>query len=225
MSEQFFNNDAVDFCEYILKSARETEAKGDRRAAAKSYAHAWRAGASANNLVVANLSRLELFSVSLLINDLIFTSILYRDLISTFTLDNRFHNACVHHDLGKIYRNAWEYNEIINPNEAIKHLIAAKDEFDDLAETRSSACVEMDLAHIYIQTQKLDQSISLLLSAREKWSQLNDVNGMAEAALSLGDSYTLLGKNEDAEKYFAIASEEFESAGIAHLTSNENKVN
>lgn len=84
-----------------------------------------------------------------------------------FSLENRFHGACAHHDLGKIYRNAWEYNEIVNPNDAIKHLIAAKDEFTDLNQARNAACVEMDLAHIYINIQKIEQAVELLFSARK----------------------------------------------------------
>lgn len=215
MSDDFFSNDAVDFGQYILRSAREHEAANDRRNAAKTFAHAWRAGASGNNLEISSVSRLELFSVSLLINDLIFSSVLYRDLISTFYLDNRFHSACAHHDLGKLYRNAWEYNEIINPNDAIKHFIAARDEFCDLKEVRSSACVEMDLAHVYINIEKIDQAVALLNSARQKWTDLQDINGMAESALSLGDCFTLLGKNEEAEKFYAQASSEFDEAGTS----------
>ena len=213
MSNDFFSNEAVDFSQYILRSAREYEAENNRRMAAKSFAHAWRSGASGNNLEISSISRLELFSVSLLINDLIFSSVLYRDLISTFYLDNRFHSACAHHDLGKLYRNAWEYNEIINPSDAIKHFIAARDEFCDLGEVRSSACVEMDLAHVYINIEKVEQAVALLESARQKWAQLNDLNGMAESALSLGDCYTLLGKNEDAEHFYSFASDEFDQAG------------
>lgn len=213
MSDEFFTNEAIDFGQYILRTARDYEAADDRRMAAKTFAHAWRAGASGGNLEISSISRLELFSVSLLINDLIFSSVLYRDLISTFYLDNRFHSACAHHDLGKLYRNAWDYNEIINPSDAIKHFIAARDEFSDLNEVRSSACVEMDLAHIYINIEKVDQAVALLNSARQKWTDLKDINGMAESALSLGDCFTLLGKNEEAERFYGLASSEFDDAG------------
>ena len=213
MSETFFNNDTVDFGGFILKSARETEANGDMRSASKTYAHAWSAGASANNLEISSISRLELFSVVLLINDLVFTSVLYRDLISTFSLDNRFHSACAHYDLGKLYRNSWENNEILNPSDATKHLLAAKDEFFDLNELRNTACVEMDLAHIYMHIDKIEHATELLSSARNKWEELSELNGMAESALSLGDCNTLIGKNEVAEKFYRQASNEFDQAG------------
>ena len=225
MNEEFFTNDAVDFSQYILKSARAQEANGEKRNAAKTFAHAWRCGASGNNPEISNIARVELFSIALLVNDLIFASSIYRDLLSTFSLENRFHGACAHHDLGKIYRNAWEYNEIVNPNDAIKHLIAAKDEFTDLNQTRNAACVEMDLAHIYINIQKIEQAVELLFSARKKWEDIHDIHGRAESALSIGDCYTLLGENEDAEKYFSIASNEFENAGITHENRKDNSLN
>ena len=183
MNEEFFTNDAVDFSQYILKSARAQEANGEKRNAAKTFAHAWRCGASGNNPEISNIARVELFSI------------------------------------------AWEYNEIVNPNDAIKHLIAAKDEFTDLNQARNAACVEMDLAHIYINIQKIEQAVELLFSARKKWEDIDDVHGRAESALSIGDCYTLLGENEDAEKYFSIASNEFENAGITHENRKDNSLN
>ncbi len=205
--------DPIDFAAYVLSHARGCEEKGDRRSAMKSYAHAWRAAASANDTVMAAISRAEMLSMSALINDTIFSTMLYRDLISTFTLHHRDMAAFAHHDLGKIFRNAWQHGEIINPADAIKHFIVARDEFLETWDARSSALVEMDLAHIYMHVDKLKQAVALLESARATWQSLQELSGAAECALSLGDALTLLGRNEDAVLLYQHAVEDFERAG------------
>jgi hypothetical protein len=71
----------------------------------------------------------------------------------------------------------------------------------------------MDLAHIYMHIEKIDQSIALLESARATWQSLDEPSGSAECALSLGDCYTLLGRNDDAVRVYQLAAIDFESAG------------
>lgn len=205
--------DPIDFATYVLNHARTCESKGDKRAAMKSYAHAWRAGASSGNSVLPSIARTEMLSMSMLINDTIFSSALYRDLISTFTLHNREMAAYAHHDLGKIFRNAWQHGEIVNPADAIKHFVVARDEFIEIWEARSAALVEMDLAHIYMHINKLDQAVALLESARATWQSLDEPSGAAECALSLGDCLTLLGKNDEAINVYQQAVEDFDKAG------------
>jgi|GEM_PF-3834959 len=207
------NAEPLDFATYVLNHARACEQKGDKRAAMKSYAHAWRASASAHNQVLPSIARAEMFSMSLVINDTVFSTSLYRDLISTFTIHNRNMAAWAHHDLGKIFRNAWQHGEIVNPSDAIKHFVVARDEFIAIWEARSAALVEMDLAHIYIHIDKIDQAVALLESARATWQSLNELGGAAECALSLGDCFTLLGQNEEAVKIYHLAVQDFEKAG------------
>lgn len=216
MSENSTNeteSDPIDFATYVLNHARICESKGDKRAAMKSYAHAWRAGASSDESILSSVARTEMFSMSMLINDTIFSSALYRDLISTFTLHNRQMAAYAHHDLGKLFRNAWQHGEIVNPADAIKHFVVARDEFIEIWEAKSAALVEMDLAHIYMHIDKLDQAVALLESARATWQSLGEPSGSAECALSLGDCLTLLGRNEDAINVYQLAVEDFEKAG------------
>ena len=203
----------VDFATSALNHARLCEAKGDRRAAMKAYAHAWRASAAADNAVLPSTARSEMFSMSLLINDTVFSSYLYRELISTFSLQYREMAALAHHDLGKLFRNAWQHGEIVNPSDAIKHFVVARDEFIALWEARNAALVEMDLAHIYMHIDKLDQAVVLLESARATWQSLGESSGAAEAALSIGDCLTLLGRNEEAVGVYQLAVEDFEVAG------------
>jgi tetratricopeptide (TPR) repeat protein len=212
MNEEI-NDDPIDFATCVFNHARSCEEKGDRRAALKSYAHAWRAAASTENVSLAMLARNEMYSAAILVNDLIFSSVEYRDLISTFTLHHRDMAAFAHHDLGKLFRNAWQHGEVVNPSDAIKHFIVSRDEFIELWEARSAALVEMDLAHIYMHIDKIDQSIALLESARATWKSLDEPSGSAECALSLGDCYTLLGRNDDAVRVYQLAAIDFESAG------------
>lgn len=207
------NQEPIDFATYVLGHARGCESKGDKRAAMKSYAHAWRAAASTGDIVLSSVARAEMFSMSLVINDTVFSSVLYRDLISTFTLHHRDMAACAHHDLGKIFRNAWQHGEIVNPADAIKHFVVARDEFLELWEARNAALVEMDLAHIYTHINKLDQAVALLESARATWQSLEEPSGAAECALSLGDCLTLLGRNDDAIAVYQLAVDDFERAG------------
>ena len=207
------NTEPLDFATYVLNHARACEQRGDRRAAMKSYAHAWRASASADNQVLPSIARSEMLSMSQLINDTVFSTLLYRDLISTFTIEHRNMAAWAHHDLGKVFRNAWQHGEIVNPSDAIKHFVVARDEFIEIWEARSSALVEMDLAHIYIHVNKIDQAVALLESARATWQSLNELGGAAECALSLGDCHTLLGRNEEAVAIYQLAVNDFEKAG------------
>ena len=213
------NAEPLDFATHVLNHSRTCEAKGDKRAAMKSYAHAWRASASADNQVLPAISRAEMLSMSQIINDTVFSTSLYRDLISTFTLHNRNMAAWAHHDLGKIFRNAWQHGEIVNPSDAIKHFVAARDEFIAIWEARSAALVEMDLAHIYMHIDKIDQAVALLESARATWQSLQELGGAAECALSLGDCFTLLGQNEEAVTIYHLAVQDFEKAGD-HLQMN-----
>lgn len=71
----------------------------------------------------------------------------------------------------------------------------------------------MDLAHIYMHIDKLDQAVALLESARAIWQSLDEPSGAAECALSLGDCLTLLGQNENAINIYQAAVEDFEKAG------------
>lgn len=121
--------------------------------------------------------------------------------------------AFAHHDLGKLFRNAWQHGEIVNPADAIKHFVVSRDEFIELWDARSAALVEMDLAHIYIHVDKTEQAVALLESARAAWHSLEEPSGSAECALSLGDCFTLLGRNEDAIRIYQSAAEDFERAG------------
>lgn len=203
----------IDFATYVLHHARMCEERGDKRSAMKSYAHAWRAAASSGDHVLPSVARSEMFSMAIVINDTIFSSSLYRDLISTFTLHHRDMAAYAHHDLGKIFRNAWQHGEIVNPSDAVKHFIVARDEFLAIWEARSAALVEMDLAHIYMHIDKIDQAVALLESARATWQSLDEPSGAAECALSLGDCLTLLGKNEEAISVYELAVSDFEKAG------------
>lgn len=206
-------SEPLDFATYVLNHARACEQRGDKRAAMKSYAHAWRASSSASNPILPSVARAEMFSMSQLINDTIFSISLYRDLISTFTIHNRNMAAWAHHDLGKIFRNAWQHGEIVNPSDAVKHFIVARDEFIEIWEARSAALVEMDLAHVYMQIDKIDQAVALLESARATWQSLGELGGAAECALSLGDCFTLLGQNEEAVNIYHLAVQDFEKAG------------
>lgn len=217
------DHEAIDFATYALTHARNSESKGDKRAAMKSYAHAWRAAASADNPTAAAIARQEMFSMALLINDTVFSSVLYRDLISTFTLHHRDAAAFAHHDLGKIFRNAWQHGEIVNPADAIKHFVVSRDEFIELWDARSAALVEMDLAHIYLHIDKVEQAVALLESARATWQSLEEPSGAAECALSLGDCFTLLGRNDDAVRVYQLAAEDFESAGNEQAMSMANE--
>ena len=203
----------LDFATYVFNHARACEQRGDRRAAMKSYAHAWRASASAENQILPSIARSEMLSMAQLINDTIFSTALYRDLISTFTIQHRNMAAWAHHDLGKIFRNAWQHGEIVNPGDAIKHFVAARDEFIEIWEARSAALVEMDLAHIYMEINKIDQAVALLESARATWQSLDEPGGAGECALSLGDCFTLLGKNNEAVNVYQLAVEDFDKAG------------
>ena len=212
-SDSHLDEQPLDFATHVLTHARSSEARGDKRAAMKSYAHAWRAAASAGNPVIPSIARAEMLSMSLLTNDTVFSSALYRDLISTFTLHHRDMAAFAHHDLGKVFRNAWQHGEIINPSDAIKHFVVARDEYLEIWEARSAALVEMDLAHIYMHISKLDQAVALLESARATWQSLDEPSGAAECALSLGDCLTLLGRNDDAVNIYQMAVEDFEKAG------------
>ncbi len=203
----------IDFASYALSYARQSEQKGDKRTAMKTYAHAWRAAASADDLESCDTARRDMFSMALLINDTVFSSTLYRELISTFTIHNRLMAAYAHHDLGKLFRNAWQHGEIVNPSDAIKHFVVSRDEFLALWEARSSALVEMDLAHIYMHVDKTEQAVALLESARATWHSLGVASGAAECALSLGDCFTLLGRNDDAVIAYQHAAIDFENAG------------
>lgn len=230
MSHEVDSPDPIDFASFVLNHARVCERKGDKRAAMKSYAHAWRAAASAQDNGGAELARAEMFSMALLINDTVFSSVLYRDLISTFTLHHRDMAAYAHHDLGKLFRNAWQHGEVVNPADAIKHFVVSRDEFLELWEARSAALVEMDLAHIYIHIDKVEQSVALLESARATWESLNEPAGAAECALSLGDCFTLLGRNDDAIRVYQLAAQDFERAGndgqmnIAHQKAENESI-
>lgn len=213
MTSNTESSEPIDFASYALNHARLNENKGDKRIAMKSYAHAWRAAASANDSVCAAVSRREMFSMALLINDTVFSATLYRELISTFTLHHRDMAAFAHYDLGKLFRNAWQHGEIVNPSDAIKHFVVSRDEFLAIWEARSAALVEMDLAHIYMHVSKTDQAVALLDSARATWLSLDEPSGAAECSLSLGDCFTLLGRNEDAVNAYQIAAQDFDKAG------------